>query len=260
MDGGECQDPGECGAGATTNCYDSCVLLETALASMGNGVCEPDYNCSEKNFDGGDCEAVCDATDIQDCQGNCIPITALVDQAGSGTCQFEYYCEALEYDQGDCGPAPFACEADEIPDCIGGCVAETAVIANFGNGVCDPLQSCEQWNQDGGDCATSNCTEPGDILYFQNNTLTDLQAMLSTCFDGCAGAGGPMQVGECLSDCVKTEAGFGDSCTSCAMDSAQCSQQQCGLQCSASTTLCEICVQSKCQPDLEACIGYTVQQ
>ena len=67
-----------------------------------------------------------------------------------------------------------------------------------------------------------------------------------------------MEIGVCLSGCIQTETGFSMPCTGCSMDFAQCYQQQCALQCASSTTLCEICVESNCQPDLEACIGYTV--
>ena len=193
------------------------------------------------------------------CQDVCIPVAEIVANTGNGACEFEFYCEAMQYDQGDCGPVPGTCGPGEFVDCYGDCVSENTLLALNNNGVCDAAFACDEWAGDGSDCAGSMCTDPADLSYFQSHSVADLIAVQETCGEVVCTSGSLMEQAECVAACTSENAGISAECSQCALALPQCLNTQCGLQCSFSATLCELCVESKCIPDLLDCIVYSVE-
>ena len=237
----------------TLACHQQMPLL------LGNGTCDPDFNCEALNFDNGDCQTACVSGQIEDCQENCIDASSLMTDVGTGACQFEYYCTAYEFDQGDYGPAPSVCDGNSLPDCTGTCIDKAAMASQLNNGVCDAGLSCDTWNKDAGDCVASQCTEPEDITFIQDYGLTGIQQTLTDCSDQCDEILDLEELGQCIETCLVAVSNTSENCTLCMMSTASCTQVQCGLQCQSSTTLCDLCVEENCLPDLVDCIGYTVE-
>ena len=253
----DCEEGPLCGD-AIANCYGACVNQEEANVSLGNGTCDPDYDCPELDFDSGDCEAYSVVGEMKDCTGASKPISDVLVHIGTGVCQFEYYCAAFEYDEGDCGPAPFACTPGQLPDCIGECTDTVALVTGTSDGVCTPNTACEIWGADGGECVDAGCTTPDDLAYMNTHTLAEVESSVNACFDTCPEDAPIEELGACASACFEVEAGTSELCTQCVLGAALCAQQSCGLQCSASTTLCDLCTAENCTPDLMDCIGYPV--
>ena len=71
---------------------------------IGDGSCDPTFDCMEFDFDGGDCPSageLCtlegDSCGLSDCYGECGP-----DTLGDGVCDESLNCADMEYDAGDC--------------------------------------------------------------------------------------------------------------------------------------------------------------
>ncbi len=259
---GVCAEEGACG-NAFENCYGSCVTAEEVEEKLGNGECDPDFDCDAYDLDGGDCGTVidegCPAGEVEDCFGECLSVANLITTVGTGTCDFQYYCEKFQFDHGDCGPAPIpnACDPGQLPDCLGVCTDIAAMIVGFGNGTCEPFLACGGWDSDDGDCAGGGCISDADLLYLDGNTLDALEVQVDSCVGGCPDGLSTQELGDCASACVADETGMSETCSSCVLQGALCSQEKCGLQCSSSDTLCDACTAEQCTPELEECVGYS---
>ena len=147
----EADCPTCCSAEQIPNCNGGC----TTASWVDDGVCDGVLNCSETNWDGGDCEPECGFDGQFDCNGNCAPIADL----GNGRCHggsdggVDYNCSEFDFDGGDCP----LCPDDAVAACIVRCVPAELLE----NGVCDEELNCAKHEEDNNVCCppmqTRNC-------------------------------------------------------------------------------------------------------
>lgn len=143
---------------------------------IGDGVCDGEdmifgvnMNCSQHNFDGGDCVVGCDALHVTSCDGQCVSNIAWGDgycddtaaAALRGATGFVLDCQALGFDHGDCSDS---CPDGQIESCAGVCTP-----AMFhGDGLCDVELNCARLWADLGDCDQQHqCVSNDDCLAWQ---------------------------------------------------------------------------------------------
>ena len=132
-------------------------------------------NCSQHNFDGGDCLG-CDDLHVTTCDGQCVSNIAWGDgycddaatAALRGSAGFVLDCEELDYDHGDCSDN---CPDGQIESCSGECTS----VLYHGDGVCDDEAAstgvhfnCERLWYDLGDCEQQGqCASHEDCAAWQ---------------------------------------------------------------------------------------------
>ena len=121
-DGGDC-----CPTGFIKGCAGACGWADY----LGDGGCDPAFDCIEMDQDQGDCgecgDGYCNA--YNENETLCGGVVSVHNPSGNN----------------DCGDPGF-CGAGYIVDCWGGCSPEIALA----DGNCDASFSCIVWNWDGG--------------------------------------------------------------------------------------------------------------
>ena len=156
-----------------------------SLERYGDGICDEEFNCTELDWDDGDCfycgNEVCDGEEscktcpadcdvcpmctddsasdccppgeIKDCNWHCVSESYLGGWCNDGVLQTaNLRCEKYNWDEEAC------CPLDEVKDCKGDCYPERFL----GDDICDDLWSgganfdCEEFEWDKGDCCPKN--------------------------------------------------------------------------------------------------------
>ncbi|MGB0592148.1 MAG: lamin tail domain-containing protein [Myxococcota bacterium] len=204
---GDCLD---CQPGEVADCFNTCA----PEGWVGDGSCDPQMDCAQLAYDGGDC--TCDASEVMGCEGGCYENAWI----GNEYCDVGLNCEEYAYDGGDCdtcgnawcGPdennstcpedcTEVQCETGKIETCDGLCV-NSEEESSLGDGDCNEAFGCEAWNWDGGDCCPVG--EAKD------------------CYDGCANVAW-VGDGECHTNFGCVEWDFDDG------DCIGCGDGECGI-------------------------------
>ena len=117
-------DGGDCDSCLELTGRDS---LEELSGSLGDGVCNPDLNIMQCDWDWGDCN----------------DLTCDLERIGDGSCDGqEYLTEACEWDGGDCDSCLNLTGWDSLEE----------LSQNLGDGVCNPDLNITECSWDSGDC------------------------------------------------------------------------------------------------------------
>lgn len=120
----------------------TCFENTCGISHAGDGVCDPEFNCADMAYDGGDCGLPCPEGLIHDCNWNCVA----PEVKGDGQCQPYMACPYTQWDGGDC---PDNCLPTEIVGCDSTCVP----AGWLGDGGCDKAKlGCGAMDWDNGDC------------------------------------------------------------------------------------------------------------
>ncbi len=192
------QTTGECEEEYSLDCFYGCSPSEW----LGDGICNSEFNCQERDWDLGDCNgSMCGDGKMESCWWDgCVPTEWL----GDGICQEVLNCSWTGWDNGDCF---VTCGEDEIADCWNSCTPKSWL----GNGVCDYVLECEQWNWDEGDCQAPSgscegfCGVSAGLCYCDSMCFTSGDCCADVC-DHCflVGCG-------CVPDCAGKQCG-NDGC------------------------------------------------
>ena len=207
-----------------TDCFDCTGKPCNGYAyNVGDGQCDQgawggfDFNCTEFNFDDGDCEEEDVWVPCYDCNGQ-LCMQQQQWSLGDGECdhgvwgEADFNCSAFNFDDGDCD------DVDAwVPcyDCAGNYCRDTQT-SFIGDGYCDagivypdfsgeysdadryPDYNCSEWHWDGGDClanASQLCpTEPrtrlscDDVIEIYGGEFSCEQIIIEYGFDctGCS--------------------------------------------------------------------------
>jgi hypothetical protein len=111
-----------CSSDTVMNCVESPWAYCEASSKIGDGNCDPTFNCRRHNFDGGDCSGWAPSISADangdspfcDCHGNCSPHSMCVEWqlpdctslyeifSQNGECDVSVDCQAFSFDSGDC--------------------------------------------------------------------------------------------------------------------------------------------------------------
>ena len=127
-----------CGSNEVVDCDGGCMPADW----VGDQFCDPELNCAEFDFDGGDCGPACGDGVCSPGEGNTCPEDCLVPPVcGNGACEDG---ESSDSCFEDCP----ACPSGQMLNCNGGCTSASWL----GDNICDPVLNCAEFAFDEGDC------------------------------------------------------------------------------------------------------------
>jgi hypothetical protein len=102
------------------------------------------------------------------------------------------------------------------------------------------------------------CTNVADQAII-NGTTVDQDAVAGACASGCATS---QEFGQCISDCMVTDAGLSEECSDCYGTAADCGKTSCMIQCMAGyeSQACIDCIENAgCNSDFGTCSGIPAE-
>merc|ERR1719492_703658 len=99
------------------------------------------------------------------------------------------------------------------------------------------------------EAGTDACKDAADQKIWNGDGKTNFASDLSKCGNQCLGGA------SCTTDCIKKDAGYTETCSSCFGALVGCTKDNCMIDAQGSS--CKSCVDKSCTPAFETCSGLT---